>query len=352
MTKTEIGYATRLLGWSEPNGKNRGSNMRKVVWHLPVLSIILFLLLLTNGYAEDLKSEALSKLQQATIKVLSSPKNVVRIAVLDFEGDDGTVKSAITSIISQKTSFKIMERSDLDKILAEQGLQLKDVMDEKTRIQHGKLKGVQALLFGRVITAEQGFMSYTVRTSIKLDDVEKGQIIFAGTVEGKAVSPIRNLLGFSAAAAIIVLCILVVLGYRRKKQMSAAVTKDLSARVDITREIDKAITNIASARSQLNLRNQTATAVRLNSVEGDLMHAKQVVQTSARESVLKKDVKDYNTVAEFDARIKNLFKDLAESSQKIYDIAASHGSDNIEREIAAFSGKITNVLNDYKNRVF
>jgi len=103
--------------------------------------------------------------------------------------NNGTIRDAIISTISEKTSFKIIERTDLDQILKEQGLQLKDIMDEKTMIQHGKIKGVQGLLMGRVLGMESGFMSYTIQVHLKLDDVEKGEIVFAKDFNAYAVSP-------------------------------------------------------------------------------------------------------------------------------------------------------------------
>lgn len=320
-----------------------------------VLTILICSIFLISAYAfaeADLKPAAIKKLQQSVIKALPTETQIVRIAILDFEGDDGTIQNAITSAITEKTNFKVIERKDLDKILEEQGLQLKDIMDEKTRIQHGKIKGVQGLLFGKVLGMEKGFLSYTVKVHLKLDDVEKGEILFSKDFNIKAVSPVRNWVIYGIIGIVILVVVIGMLKKRRQVVINKAVKEDVSARLDITREIDKAITNIATARSKLNSRGNSGDAIKLNGIESDLLHVKQVIQLAPRGSVLKDGTKEYKNVVEFDQNIKNSFEALTKYCERIYDVVASGNSASIEREIDMIAGAIKNTLNEFRDRKF
>lgn len=157
---------------------------------LLIPSVVLTLFFVNTALASDsLKSKAVQKLQKAVIEALPDESGINRIAVFDMEGDDGTIKNAITSAITGKSTLKVIERADLDKILAEQGLQLKDIMDERSRIRHGRIKGVQGLLMGKAPSMEKGFLSYTIKVHLKLDDVEKGEIVFSKDFNITIVSP-------------------------------------------------------------------------------------------------------------------------------------------------------------------
>ena len=139
-----------------------------------LIPLVIFPLIFVNiAFASDeLKAKAVQKLQKAVIEALPDESGIIRIAVFDIGGDDGTIKNAITSAVTEKTTLKVIERADLDKVLAEQGLQLKDIIDERSGVKHGRIKGVQGLLMGKALNTEKGFLSYTIKVLLKLDDVE------------------------------------------------------------------------------------------------------------------------------------------------------------------------------------
>jgi curli biogenesis system outer membrane secretion channel CsgG len=322
--------------------------MKKIVSIVTILLLSMFFFCQHAIAAEDLKGAALKKLQNAIIKALPLESDISRIAVLDFEGDDGTIKNAITSAITEKTPFKVIERADLDKILEEQGLQLKDIMDEQTRITHGKIKGVQGLLMGKVLSMEEGFMSYTIKIHMKLDDVEKGEIVVSKDFSVSAVSLVRNWIIFGVIGIFILLLALILF----KKSRATLIKEDLVARIDLAKEIDKVITNVSGARSKLNSKGKSEEATMVNNVEGDLLHIKQFVQTAPRGSVLKTDTIEYRKVLEFDQKIMDYFEDLKKSSDRLYDMAISGNTDNLGKEIDSLKRDMKNTLNEFRNRGF
>ena len=102
------------------------------------------------------------------------------IAVLPFEnkGGDVTVSSTvqdkmITSLYSLKR-FKIIERSQIDKVMNEQKLGMTGAIDPDRAVKVGKLIGVDAILIGAISCTEN-----SVGIDARLIDTESGVIITA-----------------------------------------------------------------------------------------------------------------------------------------------------------------------------
>ena len=117
------------------------------------------------------------------------------IAVLPFEnkgGDPGlsteVQSKMITSLYSLKR-FKIIERSQIDKVIAEQKLGMTGFIDQAKAVKVGRAIGVDAILIGSISATDRG-------TSIdaRLIDTETGTIITAASavVEGNSLLVIRN----------------------------------------------------------------------------------------------------------------------------------------------------------------
>jgi hypothetical protein len=326
--------------------------MRRIYTAL-FLCLVSVFICLTNASAEsELKAAATKKLQISVIKALPAESDMARIAVLDFEGDDGTIRNAITSAITEKTSFRVIERTDLDKILEEQGLQLKDIMDENTQITHGKIKGVQGLLFGKVVSMREGFMSYSIKANVKLDDVEKGEIVLSKDFDITAVSPLRQYLLYGVLALIILIVIVVFLNMRRAAVIRTSIKEDVGARRDIVKEISRAVTNISGAKAKLMDKGKTEDAVLLKDAEKDMMLLKQYVENAIRGDATMHKVKDFKDALENDKKIMSAFEDLTHSADKVYNVVLSGNNGSIEKEADLLKRDIKNAINEFKGRGF
>jgi hypothetical protein len=326
--------------------------MRRIHFVLSILICSTFLISATAWGESDLKAAALKKFQQAIIKALPVETQIVRIAVLDFEGDDGTFQNAMTSAITEKTNFKVIERKDLDKILEEQGLQLKDVMDEKTRIKHGKIKGVQGLLFGKVLGMEKGFMSYTLKVHLKFDDVEKGEILFSKDFNIKVVSPVRDWIIYGVIGIIILIVILIALTKRRATVVKTRIKEDVTVRVDITKEIARALTNISEAKAKLMNKGKTDEAVLLKDAERDLLLLKEHVDNAARGSADMRKAGEFKQVLSFDKAIMDSFENLTKSADRLYNKVLQGDLVNFEKETDGLKMDIKNTMNEFSHRKF
>jgi hypothetical protein len=319
------------------------------------IGVVIFSLLAvcrTATAENDLKSAAIIKLQAAIVKSLPAESSIIRVGVLDFEGDDGTIRNAITSAITDKTSFKVIERADLDKILQEQGLQLKDIMDERTRIEPGKIKGVQGIFFGRVLGMESGFMSYTIRVNLKLDDVEKGEIVLSKVLDVSATSPVRQYLVYGVLAFIVLIVIVVFLNMRRAAVIGTTIKEDVRARRDLVKEISRAVTNISEAKAKLMDKGRTDDAVFLKDAEKDMMLLKQHVENAVRGYAAMHKTKDFKQALELDTKIISSFEDLTKSADSICNTVISGNGGSLEKEVDLLKRDISNMINEFKGRGF
>lgn len=324
--------------------------MKKIRFFLYVLAAVFSIFVHDAVAANDLKSEAIKRLQNAIVKALPADSNIVRLAILDFEGDDGTVKSAATSAITEKTTFKVIERADLDKILSEQGLQLKDIMDEKTRIQHGKIKGVQGILFGKVLNMDKGLMSFNIKIHLKLDDVEKGEIVVSKDISASAVSPLRNYLILGMLGIVVILIIVTMLKKRRATVIKKTTKEDVQARGDLTKEVGRAVASISEAKANLMSQGRSEAAVILKDAERDLLLLKEHVDNAARGSADMRKLTEFKTALESDKGVRDSFNELTKSSDRLYEAVVAGNSGSLDKEVDILRRDIRRVLSEFQGR--
>lgn len=315
------------------------------------VSVILSVLPLHSAFAEsDLRATAVAKLQNAVLKALPAKPNISRIAVLDFDKDDGSVRNALTAAITEKTDLKVIERTDLDKILKEQGLQLKDILDEKSRITHGKIKGVQGLLFGQVTQSEAGFMSYNLKVSVKFDDVEKGEIVLAKDFSVSAISPYRSWLFYGVAGIIGIIAIIVILSGRRTTAIERTVREDVQVRVDLTREVGRAVAAISEAKAKVMERGDTGSAVFLKDLERDLLLLKEHADHAAQGSADMRALKELKQALDSDMGCRPIFEGVTRSADRVYEMAVACNASGLERELGELKRDIRNAMNEFTRR--
>ncbi len=116
---------------------------------------------------------------------------IQRIAIIDFENTSGIVKynglgkalgsmliSDIESNVSPKR-IQLVERSQINKILAEQSFQKTPNVDDKTAVDFGKILGVKFILVGDVFVLNESIV-----INARLVDTETAGIILAERIEG------------------------------------------------------------------------------------------------------------------------------------------------------------------------
>jgi TolB-like protein len=118
------------------------------------------------------------------------------IAVMPFEnkggdpGLSGMVQDKMITSLYSLQRFKIIERSQIEKVLHEQKLGMTGAIDQTKAVKVGKLIGVDAILIGSVSTGERGS-----GMDARLIDTENGTIITAkdAMLPGNTLPDIRNM---------------------------------------------------------------------------------------------------------------------------------------------------------------
>ena len=293
---------------------------------------------------ESLQSRAFATLGESVVMALPSDKSMGRIAVLDFRGDDNMVKNAVTSAINEKTPHRVIERVDFNKILAEQGLQLKDIMDERTRTRHGRLKGVQGLLMGEVYSAKSGFMSYHIKANVKLLDVEKGEVVLSRELDVSAVSPMRHYI-LMAVPALIILFFLAFLASRlvrrrRRKIAVKSVEATGRSRREMTDGIDRIIGHISEAKSRLVEKGKVEDAAELKNIERNLKEMRRSVADNGR---------GVRGAARLDPEVFWKFEDIERLSGRISNTASTGVPGDIGKDIGLLRAQVAKVDSEMRH---
>ncbi len=151
---------------------------------------------------EDLQGGLQSLVSQMIASMEQQHKQ--KLAVLDFTRLDGSLDNfgrylaerLITSMFMTH-KFAVMERRQLDKILAELRLNLSDVIDPKNAKRLGRLHGVDAIATGSVTVLEE-----SVEVNARLIESESGKVFSVATVRFAKDKDVAALLGSSPGPSV------------------------------------------------------------------------------------------------------------------------------------------------------
>ncbi|WP_158247314.1 CsgG/HfaB family protein [Geothermobacter hydrogeniphilus] len=101
--------------------------------------------------------------------------------MLSFDGEPelgaGVAASLTSAIREARPNWSVLERAEVDRVLAEIKLSMTDIVDPDHRVQAGKFLGARYLVFGNV--QEVGGK---VRLTARLVEVETGRVVAAAVV--------------------------------------------------------------------------------------------------------------------------------------------------------------------------
>jgi curli biogenesis system outer membrane secretion channel CsgG len=122
---------------------------------------------------------------------------VKKIAVLPFLCNKQEIGLNIASSLSSNlvvSKYIVIERTQLNRILQEQGLTLTGVVEDYN-VAIGKIKGIDALIVGNATvsqgwagTAFGGYIDYVSNCNARLIDLETGEVLLATTFTSESAS--------------------------------------------------------------------------------------------------------------------------------------------------------------------
>ena len=123
----------------------------------------------------------------------------LNIAVADFEargvsaGDSAAVGDMLRRALVHSKSFTVVEKKNMDKLVAEQLFQDTGCTTDECAVEMGKLLNVQAMVMGSF-----GRLAGRYVVDVRAVDVQTGKVVYADSVTSRNVDGIRR--GLEAVA--------------------------------------------------------------------------------------------------------------------------------------------------------
>ena len=124
-------------------------------------------------------------------------RRINRIAVIPFLCNRPEIGYNISSSLSSNlvtSRFRIIERTQLNRVLQEHGLSLTGVMEDYS-ILIGRLKGVDALIVGNATVSSGwagavfgGYIEYVSNCSVRMVDIVTGEVLLATNFTAETAS--------------------------------------------------------------------------------------------------------------------------------------------------------------------
>jgi TolB-like protein len=116
-----------------------------------------------------------------TVAVMHFNNGAIGKAHEELDPLRGGIADILTSELSANSGIRVIERDQLDKLVAEQNLAANGSVDKATAVRVGKLLGVHHMIFGSYVSDRKE----RVRFDARAVNVETGQIEHVETVSGK-----------------------------------------------------------------------------------------------------------------------------------------------------------------------
>ncbi len=154
-----------------------------------VISILLLLFTSTTIYCQDMTSREVKKIaEKLTEKLKQKNRPIKHIIVTDFT-DGKLAPSEFGRYLAEEftyylsdldnNNFSVLDRSRLEALLKEQGLNRDELIDPLSAVKLGKIKGMKFLMYGTIVATGESYTIYA-----KLIEVETQTILAAtrGTI--------------------------------------------------------------------------------------------------------------------------------------------------------------------------
>ncbi len=116
-----------------------------------------------------------------TVAVMHFNNGAIGKAHEELEPLRGGIADILTSELSANAGIRVIERDQLDKLVAEQNLSANGRVDKTTAVRVGKLLGVHHMIFGSYVSDRKDRVRFDARSV----NVETGLIEHVETVSGK-----------------------------------------------------------------------------------------------------------------------------------------------------------------------
>lgn len=272
------------------------------------------------------------------------------LAIGPISGESQGLTDALTAKIKADTTFHLIERKDLNRLLEEQGIQLSPIADTRQPVEPGRIKGVEGLILGRLEAKHASFAGCSLEAFIKLDNVEGGDVVFAESFHARYI-PKHTTYG---AIAIIFLILLIFcanrLKVRNENKRHRRVDNDADRLLSIQDSLKNARENLNQAHDDLVTRGKMDAGMAVRQCRDDV---RSLLDTIEHTPGLHPDM--VTTAAYKDAKsnarsMNNLVKNILAESEKLLKAAESADANRVISIAMNLRGEAINTLNRFRNR--
>lgn len=122
---------------------------------------------------------------------LAGTKLVIAVANFEAQGLSDSAASIATDWLRdglvRGAAFRMIERKNMEAIMSEQALQQTGCTDQDCIVKIGKLLNVQRMVMGSLGKFEDHYV-----VSVRMVDVESGQVIWSGSARGKKIDDVES----------------------------------------------------------------------------------------------------------------------------------------------------------------
>lgn len=306
-----------------------------------------------NPFA-DLKQanyfQVLDTITDEMVQALPDNIHIRLLAIAPIQGDDGTFVDMLTEKIKSNTRFHLIERQNLNTLLEEQGIQLSAITDVRDAVVPGRIRGVEALIIGRVDKKTISFFYSQMDIFLKLNHVEGGEIIFARNFTARHISMSALYVGGILAGLILLLF----LGSRIKKRKIIKEEKKVIAD-DITRQnnikiLKKAKENLTRAHDKLVERNEMASSTQIMAAGRQVQ--KFIFQIEQSPGMMPRTLAkgEAGKTAALSGQLQKNIRNVLAESEKLYDGVKKGRVEQVQGNIRDLEQEIKHAVNRYTER--
>ena len=313
------------------------------------LAVVVCCMFASPLLAQTLEQKAIQNLAQNVVEQLPQDVHLRILVVTDIEGDDGTIYRALTQAIKEKTSFVLVEKADIDKVLNEHSWQVKDLVDPNTRVELGKMLAAEGILFGKVLEKRSSPVSATVRVHLQLDDLQRGTIVFAKEFTSTQSSPYKNTITLVAVIIIAVIVLGILIKFRTRVKSVQRLEKDHYVREDLTQEISKVDRNLAAVQDWA-VEKDKQCAAEIKSSRQDLDQIRLEIESIAKGHIKLDTPEEIQKSLKLDESLAGNLKNLFSSSERIYAMAKDGEWKKVIEKVQEFKKDIKDTHNRLADR--
>ena len=219
--------------------------MKGIINKIPLGIILICILLVSSADAiNETDAAALKQLADSITADFPDDIAAARIAVFPFAGDrEGAVRSAVERAFVRDSMFIVLERQNLDQILAEEEFIVRPDINPASIVNIAGKLGAEAVVLGDVRWKSEWGVS-EISLSLRLVDMETLAILWAGDYQGRDSTPLGEVKYLILIFGGLIIVIFVIIIRRFKIDISDLLTKAETVRESAIKSLQTAVKDL------------------------------------------------------------------------------------------------------------